>query len=214
VMTHFMVGIVLLTVSCALALRAGRAAGRGTAMVGGTELWLSRFATALLLVAIVAGTATTAAGPHAGGAGAKRLPVPMADMARAHSGIVLALGALVLWLLYMLERNSAPRPVRTRAQALLGAMVAQGLIGYTQYFTHLPPLLVGIHILGATVVWSAMYWYLDGLWHHAPEIADEARDAAEEEIPTLAAAGSRREAMDAPPGQPLARSVSSSEPTL
>ena len=34
---------------------------------------------------------------------------------------------------------------------LLGAMVVQGMIGYTQYFTHLPSLLVGIHVVGATV---------------------------------------------------------------
>jgi heme a synthase len=169
VMTHFMVGIGLLTVALVLVLRAGRAAGNGTAKVSLAEIRVSRLAVGVLLLAIVAGTATTASGPHAGGPGAKRLPVPLADMARTHSGIVLALGAIVLLLLYLLERSGTPESVRKRGRVLLAAMIAQGLIGYTQYFTHLPPLLVGVHIFGATVVWSAMYWFADGLRHHAPE---------------------------------------------
>jgi cytochrome c oxidase assembly protein subunit 15 len=169
VMTHFMVGIALLTVACALVLRAGRAPGRGIAKVAPRELWMSRIAWGLLLLAVMAGTATTAAGPHAGGAGAKRLPVPLADMARTHSGVVLMLGAVVLGLLYLLERGGAPLSVRTRGRAMLAAMAAQGIVGYTQYFSHLPALLVGVHVFGATVCWSVMYWFADGLWFHAPE---------------------------------------------
>jgi cytochrome c oxidase assembly protein subunit 15 len=171
VMTHFTVGIGLLTVAVVLALRAGRAAAPGAAMVPSTQLLIGRVSTALLLVAIVAGTATTASGPHAGGPGAKRLPVPLADMARTHSGIVLLLGALVLGFLYVLESKGAPASVLMRARALLAAMVAQGVIGYTQYFTHLPVVLVGVHVFGATVVWAAMCWFVDGLYHHVPEAA-------------------------------------------
>ncbi|MHB8594146.1 MAG: hypothetical protein ACYDB3_07405, partial [Acidimicrobiales bacterium] len=115
------------------------------------------------------GTATTGAGPHAGGPGAKRIPVPLADMARTHSGVVLVLGALMLLLLLLLDRSKAPAPVQDRARLLLAAMAAQGVLGYTQYFTHLPALLVGIHVFGATVVWCAALWFVDGLWHHAPE---------------------------------------------
>ncbi|MGH9028280.1 MAG: hypothetical protein ACRDV4_01490, partial [Acidimicrobiales bacterium] len=159
----------LLTVACDLALRAGRAPGRGTAKVPRTELRISGMAMGLLLLAVVAGTATTGAGPHAGGPGAKRLPFPLADMARTHSGIVIVLAAVVLGLLYLMERHRCPESVRARGRLLLAAMAAQGIVGYTQYFTHLPPLLVGVHILGATVVWSAMYWFVDGLHHHAPE---------------------------------------------
>jgi cytochrome c oxidase assembly protein subunit 15 len=31
--------------------------------------------------------------------------------------------------------------------------LAQGLVGYVQYFTGLPVALVAIHLLGATLVW-------------------------------------------------------------
>ena len=169
VMTHFVVGIALLTVACALVLRAGRAPGRGGAKVTPRELWVTRLAWGLLLLAVVAGTATTAAGPHAGGVGAKRLPVPLADMARTHSGIVLILVAVVLGLLYLLEGGGAPQSVRMRGRAMLAAMAAQGIVGYAQYWSHLPALLVGVHVFGATVVWSAMYWFANELWPHTPE---------------------------------------------
>jgi cytochrome c oxidase assembly protein subunit 15 len=169
VMTHFMLGVALLTVALALALHAGRAPGRGVAKVAPRELVSAHLTWGLLLLAVVAGTATTAAGPHAGGPGAKRLPVPLADMARVHSGIVLVLVAAVLGLLHLLERGGAPQSVRMRGRAMLAAMAAQGIIGYSQYWSHLPALLVGIHVFGVTVVWSAMYWFADGLRLHAPE---------------------------------------------
>ncbi len=178
VMTHFMVGIGLLTVATYLTLKAGRASGRGVAKVAPRPTRTAYLAMGLLVLAIVAGTATTASGPHAGGAGAKRLPVPLADMARTHSGIVLVLGALVIGLLYVFERNAAPQSVRTKGRLLLGAMIVQGLIGYTQYFTHLPALLVGVHVFGATVVWSAMCWFVDGLRHYEIESTALSSDQA------------------------------------
>ena len=172
VMTHFMVGIALLTDATVLALRAGRAPGRaGPPKVGRGTVRLSRVTLGLLAVALVAGTATTGAGPHAGGKGAKRIPVPLVDMARVHSGIVLAVVGLTVVVLWLLVRGRAPASVLDRARLLLGAMVAQGVIGYTQYFSHLPALLVGVHEFGATVVWVAMLWFVDGLWHRAAEDA-------------------------------------------
>jgi cytochrome c oxidase assembly protein subunit 15 len=39
----------------------------------------------------------------------------------------------------------------------LGIALAQGAIGYIQYFTKLPELLVGAHLLGATLVWLAIW---------------------------------------------------------
>jgi len=173
VMTHFMVGIALLSDALVLALRAGRPEPggdvRALSKVGRRERLLTRAMIGLLAVALVAGTATTGAGPHAGGADAKRIPVALADMARIHSGFVLVLGASLLALLYLLDRTRAPESVLRRGRVLLVVMAAQGVIGYTQYFSHLPPLLVGVHVFGATVVWSAMLWFHDGLtFHGAP----------------------------------------------
>ena len=43
----------------------------------------------------------------------------------------------------------------------LGVELAQGVIGFAQYFLHVPPLLVGLHMLGACLVWLAMLRVLD-----------------------------------------------------
>ncbi|HLN43669.1 MAG TPA: COX15/CtaA family protein [Acidimicrobiales bacterium] len=173
VMTHFMVGIALLTDAVVLAMRAGQEPGAGAPVskVGRRERRISRVMLGLLALAVAAGTATTGAGPHAGGPGAKRLPVPLADMARLHSGIVIGLVGLTLVLLYLLDRSGAPSSVLERARVLLGAMVVQGAIGYTQYFSHLPALLVGVHVFGVTVVWTAMLWFYDGLTHRAVAVS-------------------------------------------
>ena len=66
------------------------------------------------------------------------------------------------------ERCTA-RASRQRGQLLLAVMVAQGLIGYTQYFSHEPALFVGVHVAGAVSVWLAMLWFYDGLSHHPAE---------------------------------------------
>lgn len=181
VMTHFAVGIALLTVATVLVLRAGRAPAAGRPRVPAAARRLGNVLLAVLAVAVAAGTATTGAGPHAGGPGATRLPVPLADMARTHSAVVLVLGALTLAELLLLVRAGAPERVQERGRLLLAAMVAQGVVGYTQYFSHLPPLLVGIHLLGVTVVWSAALWFVDGLRDHAPEVAALSRAAAPDE---------------------------------
>lgn len=172
VMTHFMVGIALLTDAVVLALRAGREPGASAPVskVGRRERLVSQVMLGLLALVVAAGTATTGSGPHAGGPGAKRLPVPLADMARVHSGLVICLVGLTLVLLYLLDHSAAPTSVLGRARVLLGSMVVQGAIGYGQYFSHLPALLVGVHEFGATVVWMAMVWFYDGLTYRGAEI--------------------------------------------
>jgi cytochrome c oxidase assembly protein subunit 15 len=90
----------------------------------------------------------------------------LTDLARTHAEIVLVLAAMTLGLLYLLERTKAPAKVVGRGRLLLAAMVAQGVVGYSQYFSHLPPLLVGVHVFGVTILWTAMLWFSDGLFHH------------------------------------------------
>ena len=169
VMTHFMVGIALLTVSVVLTLRADHGPGRGTVVVSRRVLVTTRVYLVLLALALVAGTATTGAGPHAGGRGAKRVPIPLADMARIHAETVLVTGCVLLLLLWMLWKSDAPARVQEAGRILLGAMVVQGVIGYTQYFTHLPAVLVGFHVVGAVLVWSTALWFHHGLSDHRQE---------------------------------------------
>jgi cytochrome c oxidase assembly protein subunit 15 len=61
---------------------------------------------------------------------------------------VIALG-------FALRATDGPARVRRAVATLLGVVLAQGLVGYVQYFTGLPEVLVGVHLLGACLVWVA-----------------------------------------------------------
>ena len=124
------------------------------------------------MVVLAAGTATTGAGPHAGGKGAKRLPIGLEDMTRIHAEIVLTAGAVLLVLLWVLWRTNAPARPQDSGRVLLAVIVVQGIVGYTQFFTHLPAVLVGIHVFGASMVWATALWFHHGLSDHRPEPAD------------------------------------------
>ncbi len=173
VMTHFMVGVALLAVAVILTLEAGHGPGRGTLTVSRSALWLTRTLLALIVIVLAAGTATTGAGPHAGGKGAKRVPIGLEDMTRIHAEIVLTAGVVLLVLLWVLWRTNAPARAQDAGRVLLAVMVVQGIIGYTQFFTHLPALLVGIHVFGASVVWATALWFHHTLSDHPPEEPEE-----------------------------------------
>jgi heme A synthase len=40
-----------------------------------------------------------------------------------------------------------------KGQNLMAAIIVQAAIGYFQYFTGVPALLVGVHVAGATLIW-------------------------------------------------------------
>lgn len=172
VMTHFMLGIALLSVSVVLCLRADHARGRGNLAVTKRTLLWTRAYLGLLVVAIAAGTATTGAGPHAGGKGAKRVAIGLADMSRLHAEAVWVTAIVLLVVLRSLWRSDAPAHLQKSGRLVVVAMAVQGAIGYTQYVSHLPAVLVGLHVVGATVVWSAALWFHHGLSDHLPEAAD------------------------------------------
>ncbi len=176
VLTHFMVGMALLAVAVLLTLEAGHAPGRGRMAVGDLPLWLGRALVAMTVLVLAAGAATTGTGPHAGGKGAKRIPLGLEDMTRIHAEIVLATAILLVALLWVLWRGDAPARVQNAGRVVLAVMLVQGVVGYTQFFTHLPPVLVGIHVLGASTVWAAVLWFHHSLADHRPEVVEGADD--------------------------------------
>jgi cytochrome c oxidase assembly protein subunit 15 len=125
----------------------------------------------LLSIVIAAGTATTGSGPHAGDATgqvvAKRIPIALRDMAELHSSLVLLLVGLTVGLVVGLHMADAvPERVRRASRLLLGVMVAQAAVGYTQYFTHLPSLVVEVHLIGVTaLVMAAVQCFLACTFH-------------------------------------------------
>ncbi len=110
----------------------------------------------LASLVVVTGTVVTAAGPHAGDETAPRLDVAVPDVARVHAVTVwLLLAAVLLTLRALGARATSDEPLGRAGRRLLVVVVAQGALGYLQYATDVPALLVGVHLLGACAVWLA-----------------------------------------------------------
>jgi cytochrome c oxidase assembly protein subunit 15 len=106
---------------------------------------------------LVAGTTVTGAGPHAGdvkNGHVRRIDLPISGLAQLHADLVMVLIGLTVGILALAVAIRS-ETLRRAAVILLGVELAQGAIGYTQYFLHVPPLLVGLHLLGACLVWIA-----------------------------------------------------------
>ncbi len=108
---------------------------------------------AVFAAIIVTGTGATGTGPHAGGFSgqdvAKRLPIALKDAVFAHSAIAMVFLGMVVAIFVLLESSSGPARLRGGARRLLYVAIAQGVIGFIQYATHLPAWLVELHVLGA-----------------------------------------------------------------
>jgi cytochrome c oxidase assembly protein subunit 15 len=108
----------------------------------------------LTLIVIAVGTIVTGSGPHAGDAEAKRFDLDPKSLSWLHADFVIALLVLttILWLL--IKQTNANLLTR-KIQIFLLIVISQGLIGYIQYATGLPELVVGFHLLGAALVWGS-----------------------------------------------------------
>ena len=105
-------------------------------------------------VVIILGTIVTGSGPHAGDAQAKRFDFDIRTVAWLHADVVIFLLG-VTFAFYVAQGTSDDSK---RAIKIFGVIaLAQGGIGYVQYFTGIPEVLVAAHLLGATLVWIAAW---------------------------------------------------------
>jgi cytochrome c oxidase assembly protein subunit 15 len=124
----------------------------------------------LAVVALLTGTLVTGSGPHAGDEDAERLPFTVESVVRIHGIAVLLFLGTTLFLLSRAQGGDAEPAVQRRMRWLIGVLVAQAAVGYTQYFTGVPAVLVAIHVLGSAMVWIAVLWLRLGLTE--PESGD------------------------------------------
>ena len=153
VSAHFVLTLPL--IAGALALR-HRVLDRPVLQLQPMTRTVTKVVTALSFVVLLLGVVVTGTGPHAGDADAKRYPFNFEAVSILHADSVIALICLAI-ALYLVVKVSESAEVKK----LFGRMIliflaiclAQGAIGYLQYLTGLPELLVGAHLLGATLVW-------------------------------------------------------------
>ena len=123
-----------------------------------TGLAWATFAAAWVVLYI--GTVVTGSGPHAGDANAPRNGLDPLQLSQLHADAVFLFVGLTVGLLFALLATGASPVARRAVTVLLALELGQGAIGFVQYFTDLPIVLVGFHMLGAAVISAAVTWAL------------------------------------------------------
>lgn len=159
VAAHFLLSILL--ISGALSLRQ-RVYGRipRTFQTATLTRLLLKALTLLGFAVIFVGTIVTGTGPHAGDVSSERFDFDIRVVAWLHADLVIAFLGLLLATLIAIrlgEAEPGQAILFRKALTLLLIAMSQGLIGYIQYFTGVPELLVIFHLIGAVAVWLSLW---------------------------------------------------------
>jgi len=150
VAAHFLLSIIL--IAGATSLRAQRFASLEKQEAAPL---VKKIATAHLAVSffvLFLGTLVTGSGPHAGDATAERFPFDLRTMAWLHADAVIALFGITFGLFVV---HGVSAHTKKRLKIFVAIALSQGLIGYVQWYLDLPELMVGLHLVGSTLVWIA-----------------------------------------------------------
>ena len=127
---------------------------------------------------LAAGTVVTGTGPLAGNAAAARYKLPLEGITQLHADIGWLLAGLAVALVLGLRLSGAPPRAVRAGWVMLAALGSQGVIGYIQYFTHLPAGLVWVHVTGSVLVWIAVLRLYFALRDRVSLMAGPTRTAA------------------------------------
>jgi heme a synthase len=165
VMGHFALSMLILLAAAALVWRATHESGERARASDRMLVLCARALVALGALTIFAGTAATAAGPHAGGSPGQQINRldfdgrgTMDFVIHRHAEIAFVFGLLAVWVWWLARRRGADRLVRRSATALCILIALQGAVGLDQYETHLPTELVWVHVALACGAWLAALW--------------------------------------------------------
>jgi cytochrome c oxidase assembly protein subunit 15 len=192
VAAHFLLAGALITVAVATWQRSREGDGPPRPLVGKPVTQLAWVLVAATGALIVVGTLVTGAGPHAGDSSdVPRIPIDWQMIAQLHADLAWVVCALTVAMWFVLRAVTAPAEAQRRTRDLLVVLLSQGVIGYVQYFTHLPEFVVGLHMLGSSLVWIAVLRVLLSLRErpHA-ELLVPAPAAPQAVVPAPASAGS------------------------
>ncbi len=152
---HFVLSIAILTAAVVLHRRGGEEGGYRPA-TSTIVRRLSWAVTVLSALAIVTGTVVTGTGPHGGDEKAHRFDFQITGVARIHSVTVIVTVIAALAVAYCAHvRHRDWAAVSQPLTLFIWVAIAQGVVGYTQYFNDVPVGLVAVHVVGAVSVWAA-----------------------------------------------------------
>ncbi|CAL9321162.1 COX15/CtaA family protein [Streptomyces olindensis] len=154
VAAHFVATSALIAVATVMWQRTREGDGPPRPLVGKAVQQLVWFLVAAAVLLILVGTVVTGAGPHAGDSSeVERMPVDWETVSKLHAVLAWIVVTLTFALWFVLKAVDAPKGPLHRTRELFLILLAQGVIGYVQYFTDLPEVLVGLHMLGSAVMW-------------------------------------------------------------
>jgi len=158
VMSHFLLSMVLVSLSTML-VRGARddVSGPGELVVHPLARTLALGTSAVGAVVLLLGTIVTGSGPHSGDADRPaRTGFDPRFVSWMHADAVMLFCGLVIATLVAVSITATTDEARRAWTMVLVVTLAQGLIGYVQYFTKLPELLVLLHMLGASLLVVAL----------------------------------------------------------
>jgi heme a synthase len=153
VSVHFLASMALVAATVALYVRCQEPNAPARPLVRREVRLITFGLIAVVALMLTAGTVVTGTGPLAGARSVPRYPLPLAAVTQLHADIGWLLGGLVVALVLSLRLGSAPRRATRLGALLVALIIAQGAVGYAQYFSGLPAGLVWVHELGATAIW-------------------------------------------------------------
>jgi cytochrome c oxidase assembly protein subunit 15 len=109
---------------------------------------------AISFVVLILGTVVTGSGPHAGDEKAQRFDLDIRSVAILHADAVIFLMGLTIALLVA---ASVTKSTKKAIYIFFAISLAQGGVGYAQYLTGIPEILVAIHLAGATIFWISAW---------------------------------------------------------
>ena len=115
---------------------------------------ISQLHIVVAFVVLILGTLVTGSGPHAGDEKTQRFGFDIRSVAILHADAVIFLVGLTIALLVA---ASVAQSTKKAIYIFFAVTLAQGAIGYTQYFTGIPEILVAAHLAGATIFWIAAW---------------------------------------------------------
>lgn len=149
VSAHFLVSPIIITLTVSL-MRRSR-----TSPYPHTPPVVRALATASVVavwLAVALGTLVTGSGPHSGDPETGRNGLNETVISQFHADVVFALLGVTVALVIATRVTATSRTLRKLAAWLLAMELLQGLVGFTQYFTGLPWVLVLIHMFFAAVL--------------------------------------------------------------
>jgi cytochrome c oxidase assembly protein subunit 15 len=155
VAAHFLVSMALVAASSYLWFARHETAGPPRALVPPLVTRLAWVTVAAGALVLTLGTVVTGSGPHSGDADEPaRFGFDARTVSWLHADVVMLFLGLVVatWLTARLTAVDGDRRPARAWLVVLGVALAQGLIGYVQYFTDLPEALVIAHMLGASLL--------------------------------------------------------------